>query len=1545
MRTISSRLETDLLKTSVDPLHREVIVYKKYPGKVLTYGEYYLLIEGDATSLFSVGDVVTVSHVAGIEEYTLTAAAFVPASHYTVLNKGVGLGSSWANQDGNNPAYVYKKYSIKERLLKGGIGDITYSVEGNTLNEFKASDVTLKVENGENTYWDDENGTGIFYKKSISGVVDAVSGYTITASELVNFVGSVEGYYIQMTSGDGLTKKYSVEALNTTTGILTLTSEPGDDDVAVGDTFELVIENDYWVQIIYGVKGRVEANERFPVFGGLIYSKDIKYDRTSRIIQLRCVGFYKDFENTLASETAILLQRTVKFHCQPIEYQQGEAKYVKYGTRKLKYEYPANENILGITINSLSGFTHPGMKILKYKKPNWFSYDNGDWTGINADGEETLESIDGHTLDCTFAIDDFPYTNTVEYINVGFDEKEYSILEAEDKGQATIKFDDGKASTIYESFFRIWRCSTEPSGDTQENGSDYTSVERLDPIILLDSTSGGSIYFGSPSRFNSFRLEDVDNSTSITGSWYYSQGIGNATDGWKALTVTNGTTNFTTDGIIKFDIPDDWQQRARVGLNIDHMMYYIKFVPAAGTHSVTAERIYLHTYVKGYTGDYLNLEFYAEKLLPDSETEDIIIRKDDNGDPEIATWECGARAIDLLDNIIQKAGYSLGATYDDSKTSLVHSRAVNFWGKPPFESEPSPPMCMCHTGTYLYIAIKNEVYRIKNDSSHELIYSIPYGFTITDLSYGSTCEEIYGLAFAIGWPKKATDAYAKRDFYYSAPDSYVFAIENPDAATPIIVKNKYDAAQQYSPIDNRFLIRSGWSFYAGVGATNPDVYKCVGYLKTDALKPGYTLWHWFSESLVIPFPHALRVVSFHGADFSTPDLESGVFEYLSMKTHKPSGGTGSDLDVDTTLPAKLAAGYYFFYAIKLGLPNVSWKEAGVQHSIGQRGHTCLWDKTNTVVKSGGGYIDKGFFVQTPPSTLTDNNGAEFRIVDENGDYSNLLAVSEGYYDNGTYVYYRKRLNLLSSCVGKDSINEIIMSTFLEMTTQGNSEITTPKDWVCRNFIESLIVDEDWDNVYDLKAMYHYDNSAATYTAMSFPNTYNLQQNDYLYVSDYRMFSNLFIKGSGAVVGNLTFEYLDDNGSWSTITLNRTMIDSGDIALYWPIFIRHRDGNYDHWDRQADANVGDAAGDCYHFRIKVNTAVTWAITGMGIKRKVIWENMHSDYSAEDYGPVTTEIEYNPDDDYVYGCMFNRYNLQWYVVSIDMAAGRTVTQSNPLTRSQTGFNEQLQPAAFSYNSNDDLVYFVLTDPRFEENNMKLYTITDDSGISIDHQVDIYLGKEYTQKGKLVFNGTTIYGLTGNERNYIWEYDTSVDLRVPVAEWKDISCRTASQHLLQLLGMTMIITPERKVKVIKRSKTFSSDKELTEKWITKIKETKLFKHKYNGIKISWSDMFDGSGKIEIGDLSRGAKALSISNPLVVNSPMAQLIGEGLFPLFNRFKREVSFSIRLLPIFDLLDGINIKLPGGIYPTISSTDIWALNKIVISDKSKEVKIVATEES
>lgn len=218
------------------------------------------------------------------------------------------------------------------------------------------------------------------------------------------------------------------------------------------------------------------------------------------------------------------------------------------GIRPLKYQFPDKDFLSRLEVTNLSADTPAGYHVVKYRPPDKWQYDFGSWSSQTAGAEGvTLTSAKGHTAKMNMP-DDYdlvPRYLMFTSITDGNDAK------VDQRGAASVQLGNGVKQDFLFDFSHVIKWDGSSYTDVSyEAMNDYRSKLRL--ILLTDD----EVYFIAHEKFQG--IEFIMESAGYGGTleWEYSQGF----DAWGELSVTNTTSNFDQDGIVSWDLPQDWQR-------------------------------------------------------------------------------------------------------------------------------------------------------------------------------------------------------------------------------------------------------------------------------------------------------------------------------------------------------------------------------------------------------------------------------------------------------------------------------------------------------------------------------------------------------------------------------------------------------------------------------------------------------------------------------------------------------------------------------------------------------------------------------------------------------------------------------------------------------------------------------------------------------------------------------------------------------------------------------------------------------------------------
>ena len=466
----------------------------------------------------------------------------------------------------------------------------------------------------------------------------------------------------------------------------------------------------FWVKIFFKLKN--DATE-FLCFGGTVYLPGIQSQPVNETIEVLCVGHLKELERypgwKVAEELGAPPSITGVELIQIIEPSTGTDE----GIHNLKYKFPDGVDIKGVTINSLSDDTPIGFHVIKFNPPNLWQYDYGSWSQETAGSAGvTLTSKKGHTINVDLpsnfdlvAREDLIYT------------KSFTAPEADIVGKPSIQFDNGKKEQLKVDFERI----------ILYDGSSYSDITRevcsydVDEVTVFDAAND-VLYFMSPRVFLGI---DFDFDTDLVGSlsFAYSRGF----DDWGTLSPSDGTSNFSQDGVISFDAPSDWREtNIELGSDVYEGYYCLRITLSSHTSgSAKIKRALRYFRLLAEDGTKLDIKIKLEKLPIEGREDDIIIKEDSSGTMQPCVWQQNLSFQNYLELLLDDAQYtSSHRTLNDLKIT-ASSAIISLYGRPPksFYDKKVTALCV-DTSTSpetIYLGIDDELWKVTEKSGFEFI--------------------------------------------------------------------------------------------------------------------------------------------------------------------------------------------------------------------------------------------------------------------------------------------------------------------------------------------------------------------------------------------------------------------------------------------------------------------------------------------------------------------------------------------------------------------------------------------------------------------------------------------------------------------------------------------------------------------------------------------------------------------------------------------------------------------------------------------------------
>lgn len=1398
----------------------------------------------------SVGDSVLNSSCGFGTEFVVTEV--FSRDNMTFILKTTGV--SWAKTI-NTDFYIYKKYEVNKYLVEDGIGDISEQFEGDSLNEFSTGTLNVKLFNEDNALCDFVNKTGALLRDCISSTVTSVfvSG-ALSATGLSTYGRNLVGHKITFITGKARNKTYDI--VKYATGNITTDGNCYTDGVITNDEFVINIEPVVVTKVYCYYKTGV-ASDMLLKFGGVCKAENITYDNVTGIITLRCYGFLKLLEDTLALKASDEYAQLCKIHGFKItHYSTKNATYITDGVRKIKYKFPSSSKSFGFSINQVSQNTPRGIKLLRFRTPDYFQWDGGNWTKVDSDAisievnrvEELvpvqdykgfpLVAQDGNNILVDLAPSNYPKTDADYLVNI---QEEGATVSGNNIGGATVSFDGSDPQDVIFMFRKMWRGYS----STLTSLTDITQLYYTNPIILINTQPIVYVYFTSESQFGGIEFVGLRNSSgsAVAGTWQYSKTFGIGDGAWEDLVVVDETNGLSNDGVIRFDIPLDWQKKGKVGTGDEPSTYCVRFI-SSGTSSttVTANTVLPINVVIGTYGDALYFSVDYKKLPSSDGDDDIIIKKNVDGTYVPCYWKSNNRVVDIVAALVANTEFANNySSHNFQKTNL--SKTLSIWGQPPRFNYDKKVTAFLVYGTNIVVGVENELWYVKEDTNFELIHSFPDNHTIVALN--SYLDSVTGIVVQEPLPK---DTYTNT-LYHEVPKTILFNYSNFSATTRVLVETTYVADTSGGVVDCRTLLRSGVNFNAG-GSVYPSA---IGNFLSTA-----------TENICIPFPQVLIALR-TWENTSENDIEYDYNALLQSITN---------WNGDLKQPLKLDVGFYGYYATSDAMKT----DSGFKYSLGQKGIVPLKNTT--------GFLIYKSTANTYARTL---NKIWFDGVSGTFKYTSLSQnVTEGALLTFPTLYsaqFLTRHTLLCGCDAKQDgdLNETCVSIIRDYYLQ-NEALETDIELCTGSLVEPLLG-------FNLET-YRYNGT--TTELIPAGTSFSSKLNDVIYLVSQTKFTDITMI-TNSITANYSLSVSDGSGGWYTpnaVINNSTFVKlvSNEINGKW----------------KTDVVPGMSASG-YVMRLTCTVGSPHSVVSIKSNRKVIWTNKLSAYYSggtllHSYTPL--DMVYYSSKDTIVGGLLDRVNLTYSIFSLNMNTART-TNNNPMTVRTTNLDPSMQPKDFVYNPVDNKIYFVQTDCRTKTKPCKLFSF---DGTTIKLETTLY-PNYYDSSGIGVDTNGKLFGVVSNEtKSKMWQYSESYYLRIPFANFEENNTRQVLAELA-MLGNSYLRTNENGLLTIQeRVYNNSVVGSFGYNEVVKLGEVSNYKNTFNGIKVSWDDT-EYSGEIRVGTVANNTKSYEVSSNYIQDPFIASIIGNELFKTYKAMLKVVDVQTTYLIQYELFDGVKLNI------------------------------------
>ena len=323
--------------------------------------------------------------------------------------------------------------------------------------------------------------------------------------------------------------------------------------------------------------------------------------------------------------------------------------------------------------------------------------------------------------------------------------------------------------------------------------------------------------------------------------------------------------------------------------------------------------------------------------------------------------------------------------------------------------------------------------------------------------------------------------------------------------------------------------------------------------------------------------------------------------------------------------------------------------------------------------------------------------------------------------------------------------------------------------------------------------------------------------------------------------------------------------------------------------------------------------------------------------------------NPNEGSIHGCLMDRSTFEYHYFVYDVGNDKLYTTQ---TGSDFTFNEHRQLKKFTYNTSDHKCYAVVVDKRYNDETAYLISAAysspagapDGSEIELTFEANI---KENETDIVALANGGSgrIYGITGNNDNYLFQYDDNFYPRFFLANTGSDNFRTIIQELAEAVNMIVTVSADRNLHFAERDTDKGSMTiEENEHYLRDTMEPVTnWRHRYDGVEVAWHNPFTGESGVErAGNFGWQKRILKIDNYFVQYPQLGKLLADMYNEFFSNYRRYLpSFSTIRIDQLELRDKITFNHDGN-YGFSNSVE-WIIAELEFNCWDFETKISAIE--
>lgn len=1261
-----------------------------------------------------------------------------------------------------------------------------------------------------------------------------------------------------------------------------------------------IIDSEGIFFVKYLLKFKASQDTDLIYFGGILSLTDSQPDYYNKSYAMRVLGHSKELERYAAYKVSNYNENTFTKISGVIVIDYESSGDSQEGIKTVKYDPFSNSKMKGITVESVSADTPEGIKILEFRWPYFFRWDNGAWYQIGSiadtsSGKKKMYGKDG-SVNSRYAIvvfgdddtlNEYPDEDAEDWVNVKNTDTLEVGKEISQQGAPILSFDNGEPIYMKIHFQRVLKY--DDSAGTYTEISDIVNIplqDGSDPVDVMEDTDD-EILIIAPERFwgIEFNLYDMFSAGALEvrysqGGTTWSNPIDLGNNGF-----VDGTSGFIQSGKMRWsDLPNWAENDIVVSTSVNYKGFMIKIVMTSQTGTLSFLELKRIIKAQGETGDFLTIQFIQTSLSKESITDDIIISKDVDDNWRWSFWFNNVPVGYLLDICLDESSYI------DSKRDLTSLKIIktsprfNIWGKSPKFSYSKIMKCfhieyIDEDNFTVWALIENEIWKCTNQGIWEFVYEIILpSETITSFShlFGYVAQQIVKVGDSVF----CYFSYYHLDSYVHGGRIYYVEYDVVTGDFTVIAESNFGSATKDCFLYNR----DGYGYHDGSNYKR----RLGNYLDTT----------FYGENVCIPFRQWLNARgSMIPAQYPMQNLWDDFANAFPEWYY-------DQYDV------KIADNAGLYYKGKMGFyglfnaydQNIFQTEMEFIWSYGQKGMLMMLKSTGEV------YLFKRY------------SSPDYHWI--------LVKLTSGVVVKTRHVCYHA--NQLPSAHWYDEVNDELYLCYTAWRDD------TAVDIYSHSYITKTLLAET--PVRIVARAYHYD--SGTFVTTEITNHVNngtlfgsgyvfAAAGDMVYIgSDYR-FNKVYFAMT-TPTSTYVIEYWDGS-SWTAVQAN---YDDNFTDPFVAVF-----------NCPSDWALTGVSGsqDLYYVRFRMTAGLGTSMVAIELVELVLWHS-HDD-GHETWSPINIVGDNTPEDGWLYGVAFNRTPegdnpFQWrlFVLGKEGFSSQFFTDVNAI-----GFtidNTQLYKDLV-FNPTDNSAYLIAENIRFKDRSAYLLKVEFNQ---ITSELDVtFCGipvvGEWGNSGNnhLVCeeNSGNIYGITEGTKFKFWEYAKEYYQRIEVADLSNFnSIRDVIRELALITNCIYFVTSERVVKFIKRDE-YNGTIDLTwdENVLTEKPEFTRWEHYFDAVSVDFKSIVedDIKGDKKLGYDSWLKKVMRIQSSLIQNEHIALVVCENLYDFYNNYRIDGK-SLKTIPLIqlELTDKFNLFMPDDIIDIDSTTDF-----IIISVSKK----------